>query len=147
MRNIFKLAAVAVLSIIIVAAPANAQAARHTAPVSTRECPDFHWDASLNGWTSPTCTGPELTVYLAAKGVPMAPPAMASVGQAPTWEQAQAPAPSHDGLRPSYQHTCEPTKAGGTTCYGRDPGPNALDWVIVVGGVTSQVIRATHSRW
>ncbi len=104
-----------------------------------KDCGDFY--AARGGWVSPTCTGAELTVYLSAKGMPMAPP---------TVQQAQTPAPyDHPLTKVTYQHTCEPTAAGGRTCYGRDPGPSALEWVAVLGGLTTRVIYATHGsyRW
>ena len=67
--------------------------------------------------------------------------------QGPTWQQAQAPAPYHDQVvRANYQHTCEPTRSGGQTCYGREPGPNALQVFDHLAYGTAEVVRAFR-RW
>lgn len=151
MRKIITfVAAVAVLSTTF-ASPALAQSDRRAANTTQiKQCPDF---ISYNGgWIDPSghCNSIELTAFLASRGIAMASPVIVSAPQGPTWEQTQAPAPYHDQVvRANYQHTCEPTRAGGNTCYGRDPGPSALEWVAVVGGLTTRVIYATRHnyRW
>jgi hypothetical protein len=105
MRSLTTLTAVAVLSTFIIAAPANAQAARRNTavivspevfaaqneqqpqPVAVRTQPRIvtvpqpgikdcrDFYAARGGWVSPTCTAEELTVYLSANGFSMAPAA------------------------------------------------------------------------
>lgn len=149
MRNILKLAAVAVLSTFIIAAPTNAQAARRTAPVSIKECPDFY--AARGGWVSPTCTSAELTAYLSAKGIAMAPaanPAVTYSSVSPS-EQARRDSLNYDEDRREraavFDASLDDTRADRSAeranrCANRDLGRQVL------GSIAGAAVNAVSSR-
>ena len=66
----------------------------------------------------------------------------------PTYAQQHAPDPSRDGVAhgADAQTTCEPTAAGGQTCYAKRAPTRAIDWVSTLGTLAVVGLAVSHEN-